>query len=60
MGACSLLVDILWPNAMPRAQAGPSRSDTTKEARVVLQAVVEPIILGFEADQNPGRLAHGV
>ena len=30
--------------------------DSTQELGMVLQAIVEPVVLAFEADQNPRRL----
>src|SRR5690348_5628411 len=43
-------------DAAAGADAGPRFLDAPQETWVVFEPVVEPVVLGFEADQHAGRL----
>ena len=45
-------LDILDPDAAPLPQALSRVFDAAQEPRVVLEPIIEPIILGREADQH--------
>jgi hypothetical protein len=51
------MLDVFQPNSMPRAQAFARLFDSAQKARVVFEAVFEPIFFRLESDQHPGRLA---
>jgi hypothetical protein len=53
----ALSLDILNSDAAPRAQAFSRPFDAAQKAWVVFEPIVEPIILGPEAYQHPGRFA---
>ena len=55
-GRC-LLLDVCVMHPRPSAQARARLLDVAQEARVVLEAVVEPVVLALEPDQDTGRLA---
>jgi hypothetical protein len=40
--------------ALAGAQRRACRGDSGEELRVVLQAILQPVILGLEADEDPG------
>jgi len=42
---------------MSSAQAAPRLLDAANKARVMLEAVIEPVLLRFESDQHTRRLA---
>jgi hypothetical protein len=48
-------LDILDPDAAPLAQALPRLFDAAQKARIIFELIIEPIILGREADQQSGR-----
>ena len=55
--SCRFSLEILDPDAAPLAQARPCVVDAAQKARVVFEAVIEPVVLGGEADQHSGRFA---
>src|SRR5260221_7718339 len=48
--------DVFEPGPTSRAQAVSRLFDTTQEARVVFEAVLEPVLFRLEADQHAGGL----
>jgi len=50
-------LDILDPDAATFSQALSRLLDAAQEARIVFELIVEPIVLGCEAYQHPGRLS---
>ena len=48
---------VLKPDAAAGTQAFACRIDPTHEAWVMFEAVFEPVLFRFEADQHPGRFA---
>lgn len=55
--APGFLLDIFDPDAAPLPQALSRLLDAAQEARVAFELVVEPVILGPEAYQHPGRFS---
>jgi hypothetical protein len=49
--------DVLQPDPSTGMQAVACLLDPAQESRIVLGAIVEPILLRFEADQHARRLA---
>ena len=47
----------MWDQVHHRLQALAGYAHSLEEPGVVLQAVIEPIVLGLEPDKNPGGLA---
>src|SRR5256885_5542590 len=52
-----IALKVFQPDAAPGAQALARLRDATKETRIILQPVIEPVVLRGEADQHAGRLA---
>jgi hypothetical protein len=48
--------EIFQPHAAPFLQVLARLLDPTQKARIIFQAVIEPVVLRLETDQNPGRL----
>src|SRR5262249_25840620 len=48
------LIKIIQPDTSPSEQASARLLDTTQEALIVLEPVIEPVLLGFESDQPAG------
>src|SRR6266436_4307810 len=46
---------IFQADTTPRSEARSGRGYASKKSRIVLQAIVEPIVLGLEPDQYTGR-----
>src|SRR5262249_41943529 len=53
----SFVVKIFQSDTTPGAQAVPRLLDSMEKAGVMLQAVVEPVLFRFEADQNTRTLS---
>jgi len=54
---CAYSFDILQLDAAPGAQAVAGTGNAIKKPRIVLQAVVEPVVFGLESDQDARRLS---
>jgi hypothetical protein len=52
-----LLLDILDSGAAPLPQALSRLLDAAQKRRIVFEPIIEPIVLGPEADQHSGRFA---
>ena len=52
-----LLRNVLEPNAPASGEVAASFAHTTQELRVVLKAVVKPVLVRVKADQYSGRSA---
>ena len=50
------IFDVFEPGPTSRAQAVSRLFDTTQEARVVFEAVLEPVLFRLETDQHAGGL----
>ncbi|HVO03839.1 MAG TPA: hypothetical protein VMT54_16680 [Candidatus Cybelea sp.] len=53
----SLRIDMLEADAAPGADAGARFLNAPQESRIGFEAVLEPIIFRFKADQHAGRPA---
>jgi len=54
---CACSFDILQLDAAPGAQAVAGAGNAIKKPRMVLQAVVEPVVFGLESDRDTRRLS---
>src|SRR5437868_2030646 len=51
------LLQVLQPHASPGPETRARSFDASQEPRIVLQPIVEPVVLGLEADQHARRPA---
>mgnify|MGYP001490959383 CR=1 FL=1 len=49
--------EVLEATPSPGSQGLPGSGNPGKKLRMMLQAVIEPILFGLEADEDPGRPA---